>query len=190
MQRMTFTRRSLATLLFLTAAMTLSPAADDSHLTSIPLKDIDGKDTSLKAYHGKVLLIVNVASECGYTPQYSGLQALQDKYKDNGFTVLGFPCNDFGGQEPGSAEQIKAFCSASYKVTFPMFEKVRILGDDKHPLYQALTGPKSPAPGDVEWNFTKFLIGKDGAIVKRFDSSVEPESAELTSAIESALAAK
>ncbi|MCB1208035.1 MAG: glutathione peroxidase [Verrucomicrobiales bacterium] len=161
-------------------------AADSLH--EIALKDIDGKDGVLAACKGKVTLIVNVASECGYTPQYVGLQTLFDQFKDKGFTVLGVPCNDFGGQEPGSAAQIKTFCTSQYSVTFPMTEKVAILGDAKHPLYALLTGDKSPAPGDVQWNFTKFLVGKDGTILKRFESDTEPNAAELTAAIEAALA--
>ena len=171
----------------LLALMTLSASAADS-LQDIPLTTIDGKDTTLKAYAGKALLIVNVASECGYTGQYSGLQALHEQYNKEGLVVLGFPCNDFGGQEPGSAAEIKTFCSSRYNVTFPMFEKVSILGADKHPLYAALTGNDSPVPGDVGWNFCKFLIGKDGKIIARYDSSVEPESDELQTAVKAAIA--
>ncbi len=159
-------------------------------LYDIPLKDIDGKDTSLKAYQGKVLLIVNVASKCGFTPQYEGLEAIQKKYQDKGFTVLGFPCNDFGSQEPGSTEEIKQFCSSKYSVTFPMFDKLHVKGAEQHPLYAALTGKDSPFPGDIKWNFGKFVIGRDGKILKRFDSQVKPESPQVTGAIESALAAK
>jgi glutathione peroxidase len=156
----------------------------------IALKDIDGKDTSLKDYAGKVLLVVNVASKCGYTKQYTGLEALHQKYKDKGFSVLGFPCNDFGGQEPGTAEEIKTFCSTKYSVTFPLFEKLHVKGAEQHPLYAELTGKSSPAPGDVKWNFGKFLIGKDGKILKRWDSGVTPDAKELTDAIDAALAAK
>lgn len=174
----------LATIL---AIMTLSAAAAEN-LQEIPLKTIDGKDTTLKAYQGKVLLIVNVASECGYTGQYEGLQALHEQYGKEGLAVLGFPCNDFGGQEPGSAEEIKTFCSARYHVTFPMFDKVKILGAGKHPLYDTLTGKNSPFPGDVSWNFCKFLIGKDGKILARYDSAVEPNSTELQTASKAALA--
>ncbi len=159
-------------------------------LYDIPLKDIDGKDTSLKAYQGKVLLIVNVASKCGFTPQYEGLEAIQKKYQDKAFTVLGFPCNDFGSQEPGSTEEIKQFCSSKYSVTFPMFDKLHVKGAEQHPLYAALTGKDSPFPGDIKWNFGKFVIGRDGKILKRFDSQVKPESPQVTGAIESALAAK
>ncbi len=157
---------------------------------SIPLKDIDGKAASLKDYAGKVLLVVNVASKCGYTPQYEGLQALHEKYQAKGFSVLGFPCNDFGGQEPGTAEEIKTFCSSNYSVTFPLFEKLHVKGSEQHPLYAALTGPTSPVPGDVKWNFGKFLIGKKGEILKRWDSKTKPDDKELTDAIDAALAAK
>jgi glutathione peroxidase len=168
-------------------AMTALAAAAGQSLTEVPLKTLEGKNATLKDYGGKVLLIVNVASECGFTPQYAGLQALHEKYAKDGFAVLGFPCNDFGGQEPGSAEEIKTFCTSRYNVTFPMFEKLVILGDNKHPLYAALTGPTSPFPGDVQWNFTKFLIGKDGKILGRFESDVEPDSAAVEAAISKAI---
>lgn len=159
-------------------------------LYDIPLKDIDGKDTSLKAYKGKVILIVNVASKCGFTRQYEGLEALQKKYAAKGFTVLGFPCNDFGSQEPGTAEEIKAFCSSKYDVTFPLFEKLHVKGKEQHPLYAALTGKDSPFPGDIKWNFGKFVVGRDGKISQRFNSDDEPESEKVTGAIEAALAVK
>jgi glutathione peroxidase len=159
-------------------------------LREIPLKDIDGKSTSLKAYEGKVLLIVNVASKCGLTPQYKSLEALHRKYKDKGFSVLGFPCNDFGSQEPGTNEEIKEFCSSKYDVSFPMFDKLEVKGPGRHPLYAALSGAGSPFPGDVKWNFGKFLIGRDGKILKRFEPKVAPDSPEVTEAIEAALAAK
>jgi len=156
----------------------------------VPLKDIDGKDTSLKPYQGKVLLIVNVASKCGFTPQYAALEALYQKYKDRGLVVLGFPCNQFGGQEPGTDAEIKQFCSAKYNVTFPMFDKLEVNGANRHPLYVMLAGEGSPFPGNIGWNFTKFLIGRDGKILKRFNSPVRPDSPEVVQAIESALAAK
>src|SRR4051794_26128450 len=152
-------------------------------LQEIKLKDIDGKETSLQAYKGKVLLIVNVASKCGLTPQYKGLEALQEKYKAKGFTVLGFPCNQFGGQEPGSNAQIKEFCSSTYNVTFPMFDKLDVNGANRHPLYTALAGKESPFPGDIKWNFGKFLIGRDGKIIKRFEPATKPESPEVGQAI-------
>jgi len=156
----------------------------------IPLKDIDGKDTSLKAYQGKVMLIVNVASKCGYTPQYKELEAVYEKYKDQGLVVLGMPCNQFGQQEPGTNEQIKEFCSSKYAITFPMFDKLEVNGANRHPLYLALAGKESPTAGDIKWNFTKFLVGRDGKILKRFDSKVKPDSAEAIQAIEAALAQK
>ena len=167
----------------------VSTQAADS-LYNVPLKDIDGQPTSLKAYKGKVLLIVNVASKCGYTPQYTGLEALQEKYKDKGLTVLGFPCNQFGGQEPGTNEEIKQFCSSKYQVTFPLFDKIDVNGPHRHQLYAALAGEGSPFPGDIKWNFSKFLIGRDGKILKRFESKVKPDSPELVQAVETALAGK
>ncbi len=156
----------------------------------ISLKDIDGKSTSLKAYQDKVLLIVNVASKCGYTPQYAGLETLYEKYKSRGFYVLGFPCNQFGGQEPGTNEEIKRFCSSRYEVTFPLFDKIEVNGPNRNPLYVALAGGGSPFPGDIKWNFSKFLIGRDGKILKRFESKVKPDSADLIQAVENALGGK
>ena len=163
-----------------------APAA----IHSIPLKDINGKATSLKAYQGKVFLVVNVASQCGLTPQYQALEAVHQKYQAKGFAVLGFPCNDFGAQEPGSNEEIKKFCSSKYSVTFPLFDKLHVKGPEQHPLYVALTGKTSPFPGDVKWNFGKFLIGRDGKILKRFEPGVTPDSVEVTQAIDAALAGK
>ena len=179
------------TLLLLATIMTttLSIHAADS-LYDIPLKDIDGKDATLKPYAGKVLLLVNVASHCGFTPQYTALEALHQKYAAQGLVVCGFPCNQFGGQEPGTDAEIKAFCTSKYNVTFPMFDKLEVNGANRHPLYVVLAGADSPFPGDIKWNFTKFLIGRDGKILNRFDSKVKPESAEVTKAIEAALAAK
>jgi glutathione peroxidase len=165
-------------------------AATAQSLYDIKLKDIDGKDTTLAAYKGKAVLIVNVASKCGYTKQYSGLEATYQKYKDQGFAILGFPCNQFGGQEPGTNEEIKQFCSSKYSVTFPLFDKLEVNGANRHPLYVALAGKDSPFPGDIKWNFNKFLVGKDGKILKRFDSGVKPDSEELVKAIEAALATK
>jgi len=162
-------------------------AAVNTALLDIPLKDINGKSTSLKAYEGKVLLVVNVASKCGFTPQYKGLEALYQKYKDQGLVVLGFPCNDFGAQEPGTLDEIKEFCSTRYHVTFPLFEKIHVKGAEQHALYAALTGKDSPFPGDVKWNFGKFVVGRDGKILQRFESRVKPEDPELVKAIEDAL---
>jgi glutathione peroxidase len=150
------------------------------------MQDIDGKSVPLSEYKGKVALIVNVASKCGYTPQYEGLEALYKRFKDKGFVVLGFPANNFMGQEPGTNAEIKEFCSLKYNVTFPMFAKISVKGADIHPLYEYLTKNANPA-GDVQWNFNKFLIGKDGAIIARYASGVKPESAEIIAAIEKAL---
>ncbi len=156
----------------------------------IALKDIDGNATSLAPYKGRVLLIVNVASECGYTPQYEGLEDLYVRYHEQGLTVLGFPCNQFGGQEPGTNAEIKQFCTATYHVTFPLFDKLEVNGAKRHPLYSALAGKASPFPGDIGWNFNKFLIGRDGKILQRFNSGAKPDSAEVIKAVEAALAAK
>jgi glutathione peroxidase len=153
------------------------------------LNSIDGKPAPLAAYKGKVVMLVNVASRCGYTPQYAGLEALYRKYKDRGLVVLGFPANNFGGQEPGTNEEIKTFCKSKYDVTFPIYSKVSVKGEDKTPLYTFLTD-KSVNPttgGEVKWNFTKFLAGKDGKVIGRFDSGVDPNSPELITAIEKAL---
>ena len=156
----------------------------------IPLKDIDGNDTSLSPYKGKVILIVNVASRCGFTPQYAGLEALYQKYKDQGLVVCGFPCNQFASQEPGTDAEIKTFCTSKYNVSFPMFDKLEVNGDGRHPLYVLLAGKDSPFPGDIGWNFTKFLIARDGKIATRFSSKITPESDEVTKAVEAALATK
>lgn len=166
-------------------ALALSAAS----VSETTVKDIDGKEVSLKSYRGKVLLIVNVASRCGFTPQYKSLESVYEKYKDKGFAVMGFPCNQFGAQEPGTNEEIKQFCSSKYNVTFPMFDKIEVNGPNRHPLYGTLAGKDSPFPGDIKWNFSKFLIGRDGTILKRFDSKVTPDSPEVTQAIEAALAA-
>ena len=150
------------------------------------MNSLDGKPVSLAKYQGNVVLMVNVASECGYTPQYEGLQALHRKYVGRGLRILGFPSNDFGAQEPGTDAQIADFCAKNYGVEFDLFSKIKVLGSDKAPLYKTLTStPKFS--GDVSWNFEKFLISRDGQVVGRFKSPVEPLSAELTRAIESAL---
>ena len=169
-------------ILSLLAMSALTATAAD--LQTIPLKTIDGKDTTLKAYEGKAALIVNVASECGYTGQYAGLQALHDKYAEKGFAVLGFPCNDFGGQEPGSELEIQKFCTERFKVTFPMFSKVKITGADAHPLFAALMGGSV-----VGWNFEKFLVGKDGKLIARYGSDAEPEGGDIEAAVVKALGA-
>jgi glutathione peroxidase len=165
-------------------------AVSAGSLQDIPVKDIDGKSTSLKAYQGKVLLIVNVASKCGYTPQYKALEAVYEKYKEKGLVILGFPCNQFGKQEPGTDDQIKQFCSDTYGVTFPLFDKIEVNGPHRHPLYVALAGPESPFPGDIKWNFNKFLIGRDGKILKRYESKTVPDDPQVVNAIESALGTK
>ena len=154
------------------------------------VNDIHGKPVKLDKYRGKVMLIVNTASECGFTPQYKGLEAMYEKLHDKGLEVLGFPCNQFGGQEPGSPEEIATFCSTSYGVTFPMFEKIEVNGDNAHPLYEELKkiADAEGHSGDIRWNFEKFLIGRDGEVVARFSPQTEPESAELVAALESALA--
>ena len=153
------------------------------------MKNIDGQDVPLEQYKGKALLIVNVASKCGFTPQYQGLQALYEKYKDRGFLVLGFPANNFLWQEPGSNEDIKQFCSLKYNVTFPMFAKISVRGKDQHPLYQYLTDKKTNPEfgGKISWNFNKFLIDRQGKIAARFDSRTAPEAPEVAKAIEKAL---
>jgi glutathione peroxidase len=165
-------------------------AADAPKLQSIPLKDIDGKDTSLKAFDGKVILAVNVASRCGNTPQYTKLQELYTKFKDQGLVVVGFPCNDFGKQEPGTEAEVKEFCSVKYHVTFPMMSKLHVKGAEQHPLYKELSGPEAKFPGDTKWNFGKFLIGRDGTVIARFEPNIEPDDATVTKAVESALGKK
>ena len=168
----------------------LVSAAEADSIYNVPLKDIDGNNTSLKPYQGKVLLIVNVASKCGYTPQYKELEAIYEKYKAQGLVVLGFPCNQFHSQEPGSDAEIKQFCTSTYNVTFPMFDKLEVNGPNRHPLYKQLAGEGSPTAGDIKWNFTKFLIGRDGKILKRFEPKTKPDAPEVTQSIEAALAAK
>lgn len=157
-------------------------AASSAHEFTLP--SIDGAPAPLSAYKGKVALLVNVASKCGYTPQYTGLQALYQKYKDQGFVILGFPANNFGSQEPGTNEEIKTFCSSKYMVTFPMYGKISVKGADQAPLYKFLTDATG---GDIKWNFTKILVDGNGKVISRFESKVEPDSAELVGAIEKAL---
>jgi glutathione peroxidase len=166
-------------------------SAENAALDDIALQTLDGADTNLGQYKGKALLLVNVASKCGLTPQYEGLERLQERYADRGFSVLGFPCNQFGGQEPGTAEEIKTFCSTTYGVTFPMFAKLEVNGEGRHPLYSALTQKVDAEgeAGDIQWNFEKFLISPDGSIVERFRPRTEPESDQVVSAIEAQLPA-
>jgi len=153
------------------------------------MKNIDGKEVPLSQYRGKVILIVNVASKCGYTPQYKSLEELYNKYKDKGFVILGFPANNFGRQEPGTDSEIKSFCETNYGVTFAMFSKISVKGEDEHPLYTFLTSEKTDPKfaGDVKWNFQKYLVNRKGVIVAKFLSAVDPMAPEVTSAIEQAL---
>lgn len=168
-------------------AAALVSTAFAADLAAIPFPDAAGKPTSLKAYEGKVVLMVNVASKCGNTPQYKELEALYQKHKDAGLVVIGFPCNDFGGQEPGTIEEIQTFCKTTYNVSFPLMGKLSVKGKDQHPLYAALTGPNGAFPGDVAWNFGKFLIGRDGKPLARFEPKIKPDAPEISAAIEKAL---
>jgi len=164
--------------------------AAEKTIYDFTLNSIDGQPTPLSTFKGKVVLLVNVASRCGFTPQYTGLESIYEKYKDRGFVIVGIPANNFGGQEPGTNQEIKTFCTAKYNVTFPMMAKVSVKGSDITPLYQFLTD-KTLHPdtgGEIGWNFTKFLVGPDGKVIARFDSKVEPNSPEVTGAIEKALA--
>jgi glutathione peroxidase len=180
--------RKLALVLTLCIAA-VAMAVPAKSVYSFTLKSIDGQPVSLGNYRGKVLLLVNVASKCGYTPQYAGLESLYEKYKDRGLVIVGIPANNFAAQEPGSNEEIKKFCRNSYNVSFPMMAKVSVVGDDKTPLYVFLTD-KSVNPqigGEIKWNFTKFLFGRNGKPVERFEPAVTPDSPQVTAAIESAL---
>lgn len=160
-----------------------------SILWDFSARNIEGNERKLFDFKDQVCLIVNVASECGLTPQYDGLQRLYTQYRDHGFEILGFPCNQFGGQEPGSEEQIQTFCRTNYDVEFSMFSKIEVNGDARHPLYDWLCGEASgpDGAGDIAWNFAKFLIGKDGRLVSRFAPAVEPCSKDITSAMDGAL---
>jgi glutathione peroxidase len=176
----------------LTGALTTTAQAAGKRPSSIydlTVKNIDGKDVSLARYKGKLLLIVNVASRCGHTPQYKDLEALYRKYRDRGFVILGFPANNFGAQEPGTDAEIKAFCETNYNITFDMFSKISVKGSDQHLLYRYLTSPTTNPhyAGDVKWNFQKYLVGKDGEVIAKFMSNEEPLSREVTTAIENAL---
>ncbi len=177
-------------LFVLLALVGMSAMAADKTVYDFTLNSIDGQPAPLSNYKGKVVLLVNVASRCGYTPQYAGLESLYEKYKDRGFVIVGIPANNFGGQEPGTNQEIKTFCTAKYHVSFPMMSKVSVKGSDITPLYAFLTD-KTANPetgGEIGWNFTKFLVGPDGRVIARFDSKVEPESPEVASAVEKALA--
>src|SRR5271155_1983840 len=176
----------LCFLLFVTAATAM---AADKSVYDFMLSTIDGQPAPLSAYKGKVVLLVNVASRCGFTPQYTALESVYEKYRDRGLVIVGIPANNFGSQEPGTIQEIKTFCSSKYNVTFPMMSKISVKGSDEAPLYQFLTdktaNPKTG--GEIQWNFTKFLIGPDGQVLSRFEPKVTPDSPEVTSAIEKAL---
>jgi glutathione peroxidase len=170
-------------ILMATASMSTASTIYDYTLPSI-----EGMPLPLAGFKGKVILIVNVASRCGYTPQYSGLEALYRKYKDRGFVILGFPANNFGGQEPGTNEEVKTFCTTKFDVTFPLYSKVSVKGSDQTLLYQYLTAETDKSiAGEIKWNFTKFLVTRDGKVVKRFEPAVKPDSTEVVSAIEELL---
>lgn len=168
-----------------TILLTASAFATD--ISNIPFKTAEGKETRLSAYSGKVILLVNVASKCGFTKQYTGLQKLYEDHREKGLVIIGFPCNNFGGQEPGTIAEIQDFCSTKFNVTFPIMDKIDVKGENQHPLYAALTGKDGAFPGDIKWNFGKILIGKNGKPLARFDSSTKPESKELADAIIAAL---
>lgn len=174
-------------LLAIVAAVFCAHSLHAAALQDIPFKKMDGTDASLKDYAGKVVLVVNVASKCGLTKQYPALEALYQKYSPQGFVILGFPCNDFGGQEPGTNEEIQTFCTKVQKVTFPLFDKLHTKGPEQAPLYAALTGPEAKFPGPVKWNFGKFLIGKDGEVIARFEPKTTPDDPAVAAAIEGAL---
>ena len=180
-------RKYLLALVVLLSSTTVFAASGSIY--DFTVNSIDGKPVSLKSYQGKVVLLVNVASKCGFTPQYAGLEALYEKYKDRGLVIIGVPANNFAQQEPGTNEEIKTFCSRKYNVTFPMMAKVSVLGDDKTPLYRYLTDASTDPKfaGDIKWNFTKFLFDRNGNPVARFEPAVTPDSKEVESAVEAAL---
>ena len=160
---------------------------ENANISKLIVKDINKKDVKLSDYKGKVILIVNVASKCGFTKQYAELEKIYKQYKDQGFEILGFPCNDFGGQEPGTNEEIAEFCSLNFGVTFPMFDKVKVLGDDKDSLFELLTNNSVTGKSNIKWNFEKFIIDKEGNVVDRFRSITTPDSKKITSLIEQEL---
>ena len=183
---------AVGSVIFYTHHIETSALAKGKSILDFKMRDIDGKDVKLKKYKGNVLLVVNVASKCGYTPQYEGLQSTYAKYKDQGFYVLGFPANNFGAQEPGTETEIREFCTSKYHVTFPMFAKISVKGEDQDPLYKFLTSKETNPDfaGDIKWNFSKFLVDRSGKVVARFESKAKPDSDEVTAAIEKYLAAK
>lgn len=179
---------ALITALALIAIVSPASADDKKSVHEFSVKDIDGKDVDLSKYKGKTLLIVNVASKCGATPQYENLVALQKTFKKKGLLVLGFPANNYGKQEPGTNDQIKEFCTSTYQVDFPMFAKVSVKGDDQAPLFKFLTTADNPdRKGDIGWNFEKFLISKDGKLLRRFKTGIKPDSPEVIAAVEDAV---
>lgn len=185
---MAMRKRGLAVVALL-GMVGLVMAAETPKLLDFKMKSLTGSEVELGQYAGKVLLIVNVASKCGATPQYEQLQALHEKYKDQGLVVIGFPCNQFGAQEPGSAADIASFCKDTYNVNFPMFDKVDVNGPEAAPIYKLLTAHE-PGSGPIKWNFEKFLIGRDGKIVSRYSTRVKPDDKEVVKAIEAELAKK
>lgn len=190
MRRKTMMARSIRLLILLLFTGMVSNAQGEQKMQSIydiAVKGIDGEEFQLEKYHGKVLLIVNVASKCGFTSQYDGLEALWNTYKDQGLVILGFPCNQFGGQEPGTEDEIKNFCRLNYGVSFPMFAKIEVNGPNAHPLYTYLKNAKPGVMGSeaIKWNFTKFLVNREGEVVKRYGSAKKPQT--LAKDIESLL---
>lgn len=177
---------SVSILVFVLASIFSAPLQAAETPYDLTVRSIEGGEVPLARYQGKVLLVVNTASQCGFTPQYEGLQTLYERYGEKGLVVLGFPSNDFGGQEPGSNEEIAGFCSSKFDVEFPLFEKGSVSGGGKQPLFDYLTA-NSPEPGEIKWNFEKFLVGRDGEVITRFRSRVEPLSDELVSEVEKAL---
>ena len=181
--------KTLACTILTILSISITAFAGGAEVLDHKVKDIDGKEVDLKKYKGKVVLVVNVASECGLTPQYEQLVALHQKYKKQGFTILAFPANNFGSQEPGTNAEIKTFCRTKFNVEFPMFSKVSVLGEDKAPLYEELTSKKTNGEfaGEISWNFTKFLVNKEGKVVARFKPKVKPDAPEVIATIEAAL---
>jgi glutathione peroxidase len=179
--------KTLVAELCVALCVTAGMALGASSVHEFTMKALDGKQVPLASFKGKVMLVVNVASQCGYTYQYEGLQALYAKYKDRGLVLTGFPANNFGAQEPGSDAEIGAFCKSKFGVTFPMFSKISVKGADKAPLYQFLTDAKTKTGGEIQWNFTKFLVDRNGQVIQRFEPEVEPLSKEVEAAVEAAL---
>jgi len=180
--------KAIGLLITLISFMMVTDIERTDNIYQYELNSLDGENISLSEFSGDVILVVNTASECGYTGQYEGLQKIFDTYSDQGFKILGFPANNFGGQEPGSDEEIATFCEINYGVTFPMFSKVSVKGEDQHPLFDYLTSIENPDfTGEVSWNFEKFLIDRNGNLVRRFKSNVEPEDENLISAIQDLL---